>query len=151
MIEYVAGFMFSNDFKRVALIRKQKPDWQRGLLNGIGGKIDPGETEMAAMHREFLEEAGVAMLYWEWSPFARLFGPWFSVSFFSTTGPVDDLVSQEEEKVEIIAVDSIKLVDERMIENLPWLIALAIDNMKDGRPHFVQASYITSIEPKKEI
>ena len=37
---YVLGFLFSPDCKRVALIIKNRPDWQAGFLNGIGGKID---------------------------------------------------------------------------------------------------------------
>jgi 8-oxo-dGTP pyrophosphatase MutT (NUDIX family) len=28
----------------VLLIEKQKPAWQRGKLNGVGGKIEPGEN-----------------------------------------------------------------------------------------------------------
>jgi hypothetical protein len=34
----VAGFLFRNNDTEVALIRKNKPDWQKGKLNGIGGK-----------------------------------------------------------------------------------------------------------------
>ncbi len=40
MKRYVAGLMFSKDEKYVALVIKNKPDWQKGLLNGIGGKIE---------------------------------------------------------------------------------------------------------------
>jgi 8-oxo-dGTP diphosphatase len=39
-MRYVLGFMFSSDHSEVALIRKRKPEWQRGKLNGIGGKCD---------------------------------------------------------------------------------------------------------------
>ncbi len=38
MKNYVAGLMFSQDKTCVALIVKNKPDWQKGLLNGIGGQ-----------------------------------------------------------------------------------------------------------------
>ena len=34
---YVAGFMYSKDRKKVVLIEKINPEWQRGLLNGVGG------------------------------------------------------------------------------------------------------------------
>ena len=57
-MDYVAGFCFSECGGRVALIRKLKPEWQRGLLNGIGGKMEPGESLHSAMVREFEEETG---------------------------------------------------------------------------------------------
>jgi hypothetical protein len=28
-----------------------------------------------------------------------------------------------------------------MIENLPWLIPLALDSLNDGRPHFTESRY----------
>ena len=48
MMKYVAGFLFSNDYKYVALIKKEKPAWQKGKLNAIGGKIELGESELNA-------------------------------------------------------------------------------------------------------
>ena len=39
MTEYVVGFMLSIDGEDVALIRKERPAWQKGRLNGIGGHI----------------------------------------------------------------------------------------------------------------
>ena len=56
---YVLGFLFDDDFKRVLLILKDHPDWQRGLFNGIGGHINKGEDPGDAMHREAMEEADV--------------------------------------------------------------------------------------------
>ena len=38
MTKYVVGFMFSPDKQFVALIRKNRPEWQAGKLNGIAGK-----------------------------------------------------------------------------------------------------------------
>lgn len=37
-------------------IRKNKPDWQRGKLNLVGGKIEDGETPQQAAVRELKEE-----------------------------------------------------------------------------------------------
>jgi len=36
----VCGFLIHKPLMLVALVRKQKPAWQAGLLNGIGGKIE---------------------------------------------------------------------------------------------------------------
>lgn len=62
--QYVCGFLFSRDLTNVVLIRKLKPEWQRGKLNGVGGKIEPGETWLQAMGREFREEAGLVVAHW---------------------------------------------------------------------------------------
>lgn len=59
-ITYVVGFAFSEERSRVVLIRKTKPKWQAGYLNGVGGKVEPTDSSAhAAMAREFHEETGV--------------------------------------------------------------------------------------------
>lgn len=146
-VRYVAGFMFTFDRDRVALIRKQKPVWQRGKLNGIGGKVEPGETAVQAMVREFQEETGYQTGEEMWSHFCAMHGEndggedSFHVDFFATTGAVSFLRSPEEEQIELILTDHINVRRNDMVENLPWLIALAIDHIHDGRPSMVTASY----------
>ena len=71
---YVVGLMFNKSMSQVALIRKQKPKWQAGLLNGIGGKIEDGETGLDAMRREFYEETGAHTLRVDWYPFLNMHG-----------------------------------------------------------------------------
>ncbi len=41
---YVVTFLFTPDLQKVWLIEKQKPEWQKGCLNGIGGKIEDYEA-----------------------------------------------------------------------------------------------------------
>jgi hypothetical protein len=53
---YVVGFVFSKDLSRVLLVLKNRPAWQDGKFNGIGGKIEGDETAFEAMNREFVEE-----------------------------------------------------------------------------------------------
>lgn len=67
MIRYVVGFMFTEDLKNVVLIKKNRPEWQKGKLNGVGGHARDGETFEAAMVREFLEETGVKTNIPQWS------------------------------------------------------------------------------------
>lgn len=55
---YVLGFMFNEAKTHVLLVKKNRPAWQAGLLNGIGSKIEPGEQPLEAMEREFQEETG---------------------------------------------------------------------------------------------
>lgn len=137
---YVAGFMFSPDRQRVALIRKKKPAWQAGLLNGIGGKIEPGESPAQAMAREFHEETGVQVVE-SFRRFAFLSGPGWSVDFFYTVGDVDALRTMEEEEVTVLRLDEIRVLHDDMVENVPWLIGLAIDQWDDARPRFATIQY----------
>lgn len=62
--QYALGFLFVNDHY-VVLIRKNKPAWQEGKLNGVGGLIEPGETCLDAMRREWFEETGEERKEWE--------------------------------------------------------------------------------------
>lgn len=120
MTEYVAGFMFDAD--RVALVVKNRPEWQKGKMNGIGGHIESGETPEQAMSREFVEETG----YWEivdWNKFAVLSGEHFRVHFFWSEGNHDILKSPTDEKIVSVAVRDVTVYNS--IPNLPWLIPMA--------------------------
>ena len=142
---YVAGFLFSADLSKVLLIRKLKPAWQAGKLNGVGGKVEPGETPTAAMVREFYEEAGGHIYNWKY--FASSGDPGtFTVDFFayrlSDDGlGIEALQSQEEEKLEVVNVADIHPLREDIIVSVSWLIPLAIDHLIDGRPEFTEVSY----------
>ncbi|MEG3175831.1 NUDIX domain-containing protein [Sphingomonas sp. RB3P16] len=141
---YVAGFLFSADRNWLALIRKQKPKWQVGKLNGIGGKIEPGETPLAAMIREFAEEGGVVVTGWQ--PVAVLTGSDFIVHFFAAFSDViDSVMSMEAEQIEIRKTN-VHLRDPMLMANLGCLIPLALDRsgivkpviMTDGIPEASQ-------------
>jgi len=54
-------FVFSPDLKHVYLLRKNKPKWQEDYLNGVGGKVEKGESFKACILRETEEEIGVLM------------------------------------------------------------------------------------------
>jgi len=129
MTSYVVGFLFTQDASRVALIRKSHPEWQRGRLNGIGGKIKPDETPADAMRREFFEEAGLD--FGGWRHFVTLRGPQnggWEVHFFEAAAPtniVRSLRGQEDEEVVVTQVHH--LGDADIIPNLRWLVPLALD------------------------
>lgn len=62
---YTVGFCFTENLQEVCLIEKCKPAWQKGLLNGVGGKIEDGEAIIDCMEREFEEEAGPRIRGWK--------------------------------------------------------------------------------------
>lgn len=141
---YVSGFMFNDELTRVALIRKNKPEWQNGKLNGIGGKIEQGELTVGAMFREFFEETGVKTKVMKWIRYLVMRDAGnkdFSVDFFCCSGNLDTLHTTTDEEITIVDVALIHALRTDMIENLPWLIALAVDVLQDGRPSFTEVFY----------
>lgn len=56
MTDYVVGLIFDEEEENILLLRKIKPHWQEGYLNGIGGKIEGDELPIDAMQREYEEE-----------------------------------------------------------------------------------------------
>lgn len=51
--------VFDKRRERVLLCRRRKEPY-KGLLNFVGGKIEPGEEGLAAAYRELREETGLA-------------------------------------------------------------------------------------------
>lgn len=131
--------MFSPMLDMVTLIRKTKPAWQFGLLNGIGGHIEENEFPNECQRREFHEEVNYP--YDEiWYPYLLLESPEFQVHCFATTGNLNQIHDKTDEKTEIVRVNKI---GERkdLIENIPWMVYLAIDFLQDRRPAFTVSKY----------
>ena len=133
MQRYVAGFMFDMA-GHVGLVRKAKPEWQKGKLNGIGGKIEDGEEPHRAMQREFKEETGVDTYLSDWRHFATLRGNDFEVCFFKAEGDLRDLRTVEEEEIVVQRVSDITVYN--AIPNLTWLLPLAVAENFDRTNHF---------------
>ena len=132
MKTYVCGFLFSPDRARVLLIRKNRPAWQAGKLNGVGGKIEAGETPHQAMRREFREEAGVDLPEARWQHVITLSGAddagaghGWAGHFFRGFGDVDNVTALTDEPLEVHAVRSLP---EHVIPNLRWMIPLMLDD-----------------------
>jgi 8-oxo-dGTP diphosphatase len=122
MQEYACGFLFSADRHRVLLIRKRRPAWQEGKLNGVGGKLEPGESPRDAMIREFREEASLHIDSWQ--HILTLSGDDWRGHFFRAFGPVDEAIAITDEKLEIHRVETLP---GDTIPNLHWMIPLMVD------------------------
>lgn len=118
---WVVGFLF-NTSNEVALVRKTHPAWQAGKLNGVGGKIGQGESPADAMCREFVEEAGARVS--DWREFALLKGQDGQVHFFAAHGDYG-IASPTDEKVGWYKISDLRNLP--IIENLEWLVPLALD------------------------
>lgn len=132
------GFMFSPDHKHVALILKESPDWQKGRMNGIGGKCEPGEGSRAAMAREFFEETGVNTDWVDWEHKITLEGErWEMDVYMCASEKVHDCRTVTKERVFVLPVAEALCAAHlgRTLSNLKWLIPFVLDNSEaNGSP-----------------
>lgn len=117
MEKYCLGFLFDDAGTRVVLIRKNKPKWQAGLLNGIGGKLGDtilDEKPLLAMHRETGQEIGTISGH-----------DYLVVCYCAFNTESFDAARQcEEEPIEKVFVSQLK--ERYCIENVPILIEAAL-------------------------
>lgn len=142
MQRMVVGFLFRETPKRVVLIKKNRPAWQAGLWNGVGGHVKKGEPAIVAMRREFAEETGMHVS--GWCLFARGRGPIWTVDFFTAFGPIENARSVTDEEVRHFAVATLP---QNIIPQLRWLIPLALDD-EDGlvKPVYVRYRYYDEVD-----
>lgn len=122
MTQYVAGFLLNEKRDRVVVVRKNRPEWQAGRLNAVGGHIEEGETAAEAMRREFKEEAGLDVP--DWHHFATVQGPWGAVYFYRAFGEVESVMRMEDEEILVFDIERLLQRDD-YIPNLEWLLYLA--------------------------
>lgn len=129
MKEWVVGFLFDDDAERVVLIRKNRPKWQAGRLNGVGGHVEPGESATEAMAREFSEETGVHVE--PWHHFASLRWEEGDVHFFRAFS--DDAMAQAHTTTDEVIERhrTHRLPQDGITPNLLWLVPLAAHRWDD--------------------
>jgi 8-oxo-dGTP diphosphatase len=121
---FVDGLMFDPLLSRVVLIRKIRPEWQAGLLNAVGGKVEPNESAFNAMAREFEEETGVTGLQWRQFLDLKLLRDSGTLCCFYSIGNVNKVFTKTDEKVAVMDVHEV--MDRcDTIPNLRWLIQMA--------------------------
>lgn len=126
----VNGFYFSPDMRQVLLVHKQQ-GWQQGKFNGLGGKIEPTDTNSpAAMRREFREEAGVDVPEDRWKFILNLQGADWSVDFYysvaESQAEMDALTGKDDKGQSLYLFDPLNLPS-AVLFKCRWLIPLALD------------------------
>lgn len=126
---YVCGFLFDyTDNYSVVLIEKNKPKWQEGKLNGVGGKVEDGETPLQAMAREFKEETGLEVKEDYWDNFVIWTGSDYVVYFYKSYNGNFKVYSATDEQVGKYNVNDLPA---NVIYNLRFLLPLALQNNID--------------------
>ena len=121
----VAGFLFDSNEQFVVLVKKNRPKWQKGKWNGVGGHIEENEEPRTAMRREFREETGLNVNEERWSKFVEMYSPTWVVHFYYA---FDESMKVRVNTDEDIRIFRIHDLPENTIPNLRWLIPLALDN-----------------------
>ena len=138
MNRYVLGFYFSHMYDNVVLIEKQRPDWQKGKLNGVGGAIQEGESDLDAMVREFKEEVGADVRNWVQYAILQFMGdselPVAEVVCFMAVGSFAEnnlWHFQEGERnssgeiVKVVSISNLEAYRYSALADVPWLIEMA--------------------------
>jgi 8-oxo-dGTP diphosphatase len=142
--EYVLGFLFDLKKSQVILIRKLKPNWQKNLLNGVGGKIEEGETPINAMVREFKDETGIDTVESNWKHYATMSSASFNVAVFKAflDTPLPQKLTDEEPIIVSTNPDFKQTISyHRYVSNIPWLVEMALDDNESGVQFFANITY----------
>lgn len=125
--EYVLGFLFTKERNQVVLIQKQRPFWQKGYWNGVGGKLEENETPQDAMVRECEEETGVKIESWVNKGVLEDLQKTYKVYIFVAFD--DHAVDCKTIKDEQIGVYQLPQLDSlNCLPNVQWLIKAMLDD-----------------------
>jgi len=129
MTPYVLGFGFHKftDDVYVSLIRKNKPEWQKGKRNGVGGKVELNEHPQNAMVREFKEETGVDTKKDDWKLFCQYYDDinFYVYCYYSFLNDLTTTITDEP-----VTIHSVNKLPDNVIPNIRWLVPMALSFSK---------------------
>jgi len=140
MQKYVVAFVFNYDLSSVLLMHKNRPAWQNGLVNGLGGKVDEGEDTYTTVSREIEEESGLEIPKESWVKAGRVYSDSFEMDVFGYIyeGGMSDATTKENEPIEWFKVADLP---SNTIENVPWLIHITFDKLKNNNFELFEVKY----------
>lgn len=131
MRTYCAAYMLSREpaARSGLFVRKNRPGWQAGKLNAIGGSIEEGESPIEAQIREIFEETGLVITPSQCQLMLVLIGPKqaYRVYFFRIYLDEEFMktaVTKTDEAIEMHIIDSLDLAT--CVPNLRWMLPMVI-------------------------
>ena len=103
----VVGIITDN--REILLLRKTNPDWQKGLYNGIGGKVELNTTPLETIIKKCQEELGVNISNWIELD-SEISSSGIEIVYFLTTlneGEIKKLQSQTDERAELFSINNL--------------------------------------------
>ena len=140
MDRFVLGFAFTENRSLVLLVSKLRPEWQKGLLNGIGGSIERKESPIEAMNRECMEEAGLVLKWKRKGQMGGINNNGYVFScdiFYAFSSGITLFRQKEDELLDLYVVKNLKNL--KTVANLQFLIPYGV--CKDGS-EFIKIDYI---------
>lgn len=126
MTKYSLGFMFSENKEDVLLIKKAHPENQAGRWNGLGGRLEQGESYFDSMVREFQEEAHIETHREDWTTLGLMQGANFSVRIFYTFS--NDLYRARSTTVEAVKITPVSDLHKMpLVKGVAWMVPLALE------------------------
>lgn len=103
----VVGIITDN--KEILLLKKNNPDWQKGLYNGIGGKVELNTTPLETIIKKCQEELGANISNWIELD-SEISSSGIEIVYFLTTlneGEIKKLQSQTDERAELFSINNL--------------------------------------------
>lgn len=103
----VVGIITDNE--EILLLKKNNPDWQKGLYNGIGGKVELNTTSLETIIKKCQEELGVNISNWIELD-SEISSSGIEIVYFLTTlneGEIKKLQSQTDERAELFSINNL--------------------------------------------
>ncbi|MCT7529092.1 NUDIX domain-containing protein [Aliarcobacter cryaerophilus] len=103
----VVGIITDN--KEILLLKKNNPDWQKGLYNGIDGKVELNTTPLETIIKKCQEELGVNISNWIELD-SEISSSGIEIVYFLTTlneGEIKKLQSQTDERAELFSINNL--------------------------------------------
>ena len=107
MMRMVVGIITDNE--EILLLKKNNPDWQKGLYNGIGGKVELNTTPLETIIKKCQEELGVNISNWIELD-SEISSSGIEIVYFLTTlneGEIKKLQSQTDERAELFSINNL--------------------------------------------
>ncbi len=137
---YTVGFIFDATITHILLMHKNRPDWQKGKMNGIGGRIEEVEESVACMVREAHEEVGLVTTTDQWVFLGTIHESESVVDFYAMihVGAPEAISACTDEQV---AWCDVAGLPQNALPNIPWLVAYARDRLLHTRKHTFVVQY----------
>ncbi len=103
----IVGIITDNE--EILLLKKNNPDWQKGLYNGIGGKVELNTTPLETIIKKCQEELGVNISNWIELD-SEISSSGIEIVYFLTTlneGEIKKLQSQTDERAELFSINNL--------------------------------------------
>ena len=120
---FVLALLYTEDRTQVVLMRRTRPAWQAGRVNALGGKLMRGETPVEGARREVREESGVDVP--EWREVLIWDDAEYELHVMSAASELARGARTLEDQEVFLA--EVRALPENVIDNLRWLVPLALD------------------------